>query len=95
MSVTQADIDRVGSHIGPIIRRAREAKGLTQAALGHAAGYAGKSAVVTINRIERGLSLPRLVGLFRIAEALDVPPHQLLDASSKFAASATPPPKKA
>jgi len=79
MTVTPDDIFRAQLHLGPLVRRLRVARSLTQKDLGHAAGYKGASAVVTISRIEKSQALPRLVGLFRLADALGVQPYQLLD----------------
>lgn len=77
--MTDEHTDRAQTLLGPILKRVREARGLTQLELGHAAGYSGRSAIVTISRIEQGQSLPRLVSLFRLADALQVQPHNLLD----------------
>ena len=65
--------------LGPNVRRIREARGLTQTQLGVASGYQEKSAKVSISRIEARKALPRLMIMCRIAEALGVKPHQLLD----------------
>ncbi|MFE6931731.1 helix-turn-helix transcriptional regulator [Streptomyces sp. NPDC057699] len=55
--------------IGDRIRAARQAAGLTQEGLAHAAGLDRK----TINRAEQATHSPRLDHLLLIADALQVP----------------------
>ena len=62
--------------IGCIIQRYRDKKGLTQEQL---------SGLATLDRthyskIERGLRSPTIDTLFKIAHALDIPPHKLIKA---------------
>ncbi len=60
--------------IGQIIRQCRENKGLTQEQL---------SGLAVLDRthyskIERGLRIPTMESLFKIAYALDMKPHELI-----------------
>lgn len=64
--------------LGDNIRTTREAIGLTQLDLAHAAGYKGRTAGAYISRIESGFQEPRLGNLGRIAEALGVRVEDLL-----------------
>lgn len=64
--------------LGAVIREHREAKGLTQEALGTKAGY-GSGAAVSISRIENGLTRPSDERLDGIAYMLDLTRAQLLD----------------
>lgn len=66
------------SQIGNNIRKAREAKELTQLALAHAIGWTGEEAGAQISRFERGKNEPRLTTLRRIASALEVTVDSLL-----------------
>lgn len=60
--------------IGNVIRRLREEKGKTQEVL---SGLAGLDRT-HYSKIERGLRSPTLDTLFKIAQALDMKPHELL-----------------
>lgn len=56
------------------VRRAREARGLTQRAVSEASGVA----VPHVSRLEAGAHLPSLKTLLRVAAALGVPVADLL-----------------
>ena len=60
--------------VGEVLRRLREEKGKTQEVL---SGLAGLDRT-HYSKIERGLRSPTLDTLFRIAQALDMKPHELL-----------------
>lgn len=60
--------------IGAVITRLRGEKGLSQEVL---SGLAGLDRT-HYSKIERGLRSPTIDTLFKIAHALDIPPHQLL-----------------
>lgn len=60
--------------IGRIIRQFRKDRGLSQEVL---SGLAGLDRT-HYSKIERGLRSPTLETLFRIAGALDVPPHEIV-----------------
>ena len=60
--------------IGNVIRKCREEKGLTQEVL---SGLADLDRT-HYSKIERGLRSPTIDTLFKIAGALDMPPHQLM-----------------
>lgn len=59
----------VSTSPGEVLRRLREAKGLTQEEL---ARRAGAVSVFTISRLERGLHHPRLELAYAIARVLEV-----------------------
>lgn len=59
-------------HLGPNIRRLREARDMTQLALAHQIGLHGNDAGAFISRVEAGLQEPRLDNLSLIAQALGV-----------------------
>lgn len=59
-------------HLGPNIRRLREARDMTQLALAHQIGLQGNDAGAFISRVEAGLQEPRLENLSLIAQALGV-----------------------
>jgi transcriptional regulator with XRE-family HTH domain len=59
--------------LGSVIRRERRAQDLSQEALGHAAGVAGKH----VSEIERANRDPRFTTLLQIARALGLTPGQL------------------
>lgn len=69
--------------VGNNIRMAREAKGITQLALGHLVGWAGEDAGAQICRFEGGKMEPRLSTLQRIAGALGVTLESLLVSQPK------------
>ena len=56
------------------VSRARKQKHLTQEEISHRSGIH----VTEVSRIERGLRDPRVTTLIRLANALDVPPADLL-----------------
>ena len=60
--------------IGNVIRKCREGKGMTQEVL---SGLADLDRT-HYSKIERGLRSPTIDTLFKIAGALDMPPHQLM-----------------
>lgn len=62
--------------LGQVVRRRREAAGLTQAELGTAAGY-GAGAGVSISRLENGQLLPGPPKLAGLARALDLTVDEL------------------
>jgi len=64
--------------IGANIRAAREAKAITQLALGHALGWVGPDAGAQISKFETGDKEPRISTLQRIAEALGVSVSRLM-----------------
>lgn len=55
------------------LKQARRAAGLSQEALGHAAGIEEASASARMNQYERGVHMPKPVTIARIARALNVP----------------------
>lgn len=71
--------DWLYKEIGGRIREARHKAGLTQIALGEAAGLSRTS----ITNIEMGNQQPTVHALWRIAEAAGVSPCSLLPASSR------------
>jgi transcriptional regulator with XRE-family HTH domain len=60
------------------LRAEREARGMSQEALGHASGITGSE----ISRLERGVREPRLITLFRLSRGLGITPAELLDGLS-------------
>ncbi|HEX8997137.1 MAG TPA: tetratricopeptide repeat protein [Ktedonobacterales bacterium] len=71
-----------GSPFGPLLRRYREAAGMTQEALAQRAGLSVRG----ISDIERGLrQAPRRDTVGMLADALDLPPHQraLLESAAR------------
>jgi predicted transcriptional regulator len=60
--------------IGEIIRCEREEKSLSQEVLSGLAGLERTH----YSKIERGLRCPTIETLFRIADALEIPPHELI-----------------
>lgn len=60
--------------IGNVIQRFRNEKGMSQEVL---SGLAGLDRT-HYSKIERGLRSPTIDTLFKIAQALDVPPHELV-----------------
>lgn len=60
--------------IGTVIRNLRISKGKTQEVL---SGLAGLDRT-HYSKIERGLRSPTIETLFRIAQALDISPHELV-----------------
>ncbi|QXP69374.1 helix-turn-helix transcriptional regulator [Polaribacter sp. R2A056_3_33] len=62
--------------LGKRVQELREAQGLSQVDL--AGKMLGKFDTTNISRIESGRTNPTIFTLFRIAEALEVPLHQIL-----------------
>lgn len=67
------------SAIGEVVKRFREERGLTQEVL---------SGLASVNRshlskIELGLRIPTLVILFKLADAMDIQPSEILNAIAK------------
>ena len=60
--------------VGRVLTDYRERKGLTQDVL---SGLAGLDRT-HYSKLERGLCIPTLDTLFKIGQALDVPPHMIL-----------------
>ena len=63
------------ARIGEVIRTCRVRKGLSQEVL---SGLAGLDRT-HYSKIERGLRSPTIDTFFKIAQALDMPPHQLME----------------
>jgi transcriptional regulator with XRE-family HTH domain len=59
---------------GANLRKAREAAGLSQEALGHRADFHPTE----VNRIERGRRNPGLLTIVKLAKALDIPASDLM-----------------
>lgn len=75
------------ARIGEVIRAFRKRKGLSQEVL---SGLAGLDRT-HYSKIERGLRSPTIDTLFKIAQALDIPPHQLVEELERAAAEQTDP----
>lgn len=60
--------------VAQVIRNQRESKRLSQEVV---SGLAGLDRT-HYSKIERGLRMPNIDTLFKIATALDIPPHQLV-----------------
>ena len=67
-------VDPLGRDLGRAIRAAREAAGISMRALAARCGLSQPF----LSAVERGLSMPSIVTLYRIAEALGVAPSTLL-----------------
>jgi len=67
---------------GQLIQKFRIKKGLTQETLSGLAGLNRSH----YNMVEHGQRLPTLDTLFKIAYALDIPPHVIVEAIEKEAA---------
>jgi transcriptional regulator with XRE-family HTH domain len=65
--------------VGPVVRRLREARGLSQTRLAREA----KVSRITLNRIESGIQGPTLNTLQRIAGALQVRVRDLLPSEKR------------
>lgn len=61
--------------IGRRVARARKAAGLTQESLAERLDVN----LVTVSRLERGHSLPGVISLLRLCDALSLPPSRLFD----------------
>lgn len=70
------------SQIGEMIRTCRVQRGLSQEVL---SGLAGLDRT-HYSKIERGLRSPTIDTFFKIAQALDMPPHQLMEELERAAA---------
>ena len=60
--------------VGAVIQEIRESKGLSQEVVSGLAGI-GRT---HLSAIERGIRKPTLETFFKLAEAMDIPPHQLM-----------------
>ena len=67
-------VDPLGRDLGRAIRAARDAAGISMRALAARCGLSQPF----LSAVERGLSMPSIVTLYRIAEALGVAPSTLL-----------------
>jgi len=76
--VTKADEEELRNRLGAEIRKARLAKGYTQADLAEHAGTDPE----TISRFERGATMPSISRLFDLATLLEVGVASLLGAAS-------------
>lgn len=63
------------AQVGEVIRACRTRKGLSQEVL---SGLAGLDRT-HYSKIERGLRSPTIDTFFKIAHALNIPPHQLME----------------
>ena len=68
------------AQIGEVIRICRVQKGLSQEVL---SGLAGLDRT-HYSKIERGLRSPTIDTFFKIAQARDIPPHQLMKELERF-----------
>lgn len=71
----RGDVMVSAAQIGEVIRTCRVQRGLSQEVL---SGLAGLDRT-HYSKIERGLRSPTIDTFFRIARALNVPPHQLME----------------
>lgn len=69
---------RITPLLGTNLRKAREAKLMTQLALAHAIGYKGSRAGSYISRAEAGIGTPRLSKLVEIAAVLGITIEKLV-----------------
>ena len=60
--------------VGAVLKNCRKTKGMTQEVF---SGFADLERS-HYSKLERGLQLPSLETLFKIADALDLPPHELV-----------------
>lgn len=66
--------------LGSLIRRIRELKGLSRGELGKKAGFGPSvSSEVRIRQYEVGINVPREEAVNRLADALEIDPHSLLN----------------
>jgi transcriptional regulator with XRE-family HTH domain len=70
--------DPLGRELGRAIRQARQDAGISMRTLGARSGLSQPF----LSAVERGLSMPSIATLYRIAEALDVSPSTLLPVSA-------------
>lgn len=73
-----AETDPLGRELGRAIRQARHEHGISMRALAARSGLSQPF----LSAVERGLSMPSIATLYRIAEALDVAPSMLLPVSA-------------
>jgi transcriptional regulator with XRE-family HTH domain len=73
-----AEVDPLGRDLGRTIRRARTTSGMSMRALAVRSGLSQPF----LSAVERGLSMPSIATLYRVAEALGVPPSTLLPESA-------------
>ncbi|MCX4096996.1 helix-turn-helix domain-containing protein [Nocardia sp. alder85J] len=66
--------DRVAKSVGALLRNLREQAGLSTRALATRAGISQ----AFLSQLERGASTPSVFTIYRLAEALEVPPGELL-----------------
>jgi transcriptional regulator with XRE-family HTH domain len=71
----RGDKEKEAILFGAAVRRAREERGITQSQLADAAGLSAPY----LNVLEHGGNTPTLSVIFRICEALDLPPATLID----------------
>lgn len=64
---------------GEVLRKLRLEKGLTQEGLGLEAGIERNF----VSLIERGLNLPTIATLFKLAQALGIPPSRIVELLEK------------
>lgn len=65
---------------GKVLKQLREEKGLSQQELGD---YSETDRAF-ISKIERGLSIPSIVTVFKLAEVLKIKPKDLIDKVDQF-----------
>lgn len=73
-----AEVDPLGRDLGRTIRQARTTSGMSMRALAVRSGLSQPF----LSAVERGLSMPSIATLYRVAEALGVPPSTLLPESA-------------
>jgi transcriptional regulator with XRE-family HTH domain len=80
MTSQEKSLNKLKEHLmialGKRVQEIRESKGLSQVDL--AGKMLGKFDTTNISRIESGRTNPTIFTLFRIAEALEIPLHQIL-----------------
>lgn len=75
----RADREKEAVLFGAAVRRAREQRGIAQGVIADAAGIS----VTYLSLVERGENTPTLGVIFRICDALQVLPSELLDDVSR------------
>lgn len=71
--------EQIIESFGRVLKKSREAKGLSQEALAHAI----QSHATHISRLENGHKQPTLTTLFKIAEKLEIEPEELITRTKK------------
>jgi transcriptional regulator with XRE-family HTH domain len=71
--------DPIGVVFGTTVRRLRERRGWTQEQLAEAA----EMSATYVGFVERGENVPTLTILFRLADALEVTPAELIDDAAR------------